>query len=96
MAAASALDGSDAFRHGRSVLLARRVRARLLVGLGEFLPHPTHVVARGRRQVLRPRLCGSAGRTDSWCPGTAGEPCLAAASAFVQCEYVHMHNFTRT
>ena len=96
MAAANALDGGGSFRHGRSVLLARRVRARLLVELGGFLPHPTHVVTDRRPQVFRPRFCGSAGRTDSWSSRATGKPCLAAAFAFVQCEYVHILNFPYT
>ena len=82
MAAASALDGSDGFRHGQSVLLDRRVRDGVLVGLGGFLAHPTHVVTHGRQQVFRPRLCGFAGRADL--PGCAGKSYLAAALAFVQ------------
>ena len=74
MAAVSALDGGDGFRHGRSVLLARRVRDGVLVGLGEFLPHPTHVVTHGRRQALRLRLCGFASRTGLRFLKCAGKP----------------------
>ena len=75
MAAASALDGSDDFRRGHSVLLASPVSSLIqalrvylslsllrlslkkpsrdrLVGLGELLPHPTHVVTRDDSRIF--------------------------------------------
>ena len=91
MTAASALDGIDGFGHSYSVLLDRRVRDGVLVGLGELLPHPTHEVAHRREQ-----LCSFASRAELRLPGCAGKPCLAAAFAFVQCDYVHALNFTHT
>ena len=113
MAAMSALDGGDGFRHGHSVLLGLPVSS-LIQALRVYLPLSFRrlslkklsscsfagwmwrVLAASGPCVLRPRLCGSAGRTDSWSLGTAGEPCLAAASAFAQCDYIHMLKFTHT
>ena len=64
-----------------------------MVGLGELLPHLTHVVTHGRQWVFRPRLCpcGFAGRAELRLPGCAGKPCLAALHAFVQFDYVYVH-----
>ena len=84
MAAARALDGLNGFGHRQSVLLDRRVRARLLAGLGGFLPHPTHVATHGRAGGAQIRLLKR-----------AGKPCLAASLASVQCDYFsHIHHFT--
>ena len=33
---------------------------------------------------------GLAGGADSWCPGTAGKPCLAATLALVKFDHKHM------